>query len=81
MKPAPSSCFLYNDSGYHSGKGHHKGSADKIGLFISPDKAMPRPESGPDCCSGRRLLTDIKAGTKDEVLKEGKQGTGQTLTL
>lgn len=38
---------------------------------------MPRPESGPDCCSGPRLLTDIKAGTKDE----GKQGTGQTLTL
>lgn len=69
-------CFLCTDSCYHSGKGHHKGSADKIALFVSPDKAMPRPDF-----SGHRSLTDIKACTKNQDLREEKQGTGQTLTI
>lgn len=45
-------------------------------LFVSPDT-----ELRPDCCSGRRPLTDIKAGTKNGDLREGKRGTGQTPTL
>lgn len=71
---------LCTDSGYHSGKGQHKGRADKITLFVSPDKAMPRAELRQDR-SGHRSLTDIKAGTKNWDLGEGKQGTGQSLTL
>lgn len=32
-------CFLCSGSGYQRGKGRCKGSADKIGLFMSTDKA------------------------------------------
>lgn len=70
-------CFLCTDSGYHSGKGHHKGSHDKIALFVSPDKAMPRPELRPDRCSGHRSLTDIKAGTKKLGLR-GRKARNRT---
>lgn len=37
-------CFLCADPGYHRGTGHHGGSADKIALFISPDKTTPSAE-------------------------------------
>lgn len=42
---------------------------------------MPRPELRPDRQSSRRSLTDVRAGTKNEELREGRQGTGLTLTL
>lgn len=69
-------CFLCTDSGYHSGKRHRKGSHDKIALFVSPDKGLRAASS-----SGRRSLTDIKAGTKNWDLREGERGTGHTSSL
>lgn len=63
-------CVICTYSGYHSGKGHCKGSTDKIALFASPDKVPPKPEVSPGFCCGCGSLTDMKAVTKTPVKQE-----------
>lgn len=65
-------CFRCTGSSYQGGKGRSKGSADKIGLFMSTDKAA-RP------LSWLRIVDRPKSRHYNFDLLAGKRGMGQIL--